>query len=289
MNRRLPPFLLALWLVAPACAVNPQPVSTPTLPVRESRSSVMLHGKPLELHLSATTGRAPADALILYASGDGGWFGAAVDMFRQIAVAGYSTVGFSSRAFLKLDRPNGRLVDPQQLASEYEQILVGSRGALHLGPDTPVILTGWSRGAAFAVLAASERGAPRPLQGVVAIGLSDGEDLEVNGPGDGTDDDAPTQGPGHWPFLPYERIARLGPVRCAVIQASGDSYLPASRARDLFGPDTPVRRFYAVDAKNHRFSGGKDAFDRALLDAIHWMASTPVAEGSREASTRDGR
>ena len=117
MSGRLPSFLLALLLVVPACAVNPRPVNTPTLPVRESRVSVMLHGKPLELHLSVPTGRAPADALILYASGDGGWFGAAVDMFRRIAGAGYYTVGFSSRAFLKLDRPKGRLVNPEQLAS----------------------------------------------------------------------------------------------------------------------------------------------------------------------------
>ena len=46
-------------------------------------------------------------------------------------------------------------------------------------------------------------------------------------------------------------------------------------ARRLFWPDTDRRRLYAIDAKNHRFTGGKAAFDAALLDALHWIASQP--------------
>jgi hypothetical protein len=79
-----------------------------------------------------------------------------------------------------------------------------------------------------------------------------------------------------WPFDTYGRIAQLDPVLCAVIQATKDNYLPAASARQLFGPDTPRRRFYSINANNHRFSGGKAAFDAALLDAIRWMVSQPV-------------
>ena len=70
------------------------------------------------------------------ATGDGGWFGAAVDMFRQIGQAGYVAVGFSSRAFLKIERPRGALVSAAQLAVEYEQILMHARGALGLDATT---------------------------------------------------------------------------------------------------------------------------------------------------------
>ena len=270
---RGPIALVTLVLFVPGCTVNPRPFSSPIVPVREISSSVMLHGTPLELHLSTPQGPAADDVLVLYASGDGGWFGTAVDMFHRVGRAGYYTVGFSAKAFLKLERPKGAPVNPEQLAEEYGQILARSREAMQLSPNTPAILTGWSRGAAFAVLAGSEPGAPANLRGVIAIGLSDGEDLEVNGPADETDDDTSSQGLRRWPFEPYRRIARLAGIPCAVIQASGDSYLAASRARVLFGPDTPARRFYSIDARNHRFSGGKDAFDRALLDAIHWMTS----------------
>jgi hypothetical protein len=34
-----------------------------------------------------------------------------------------------------------------------------------------------------------------------------------------------------------------------------------------------MRRFYEVNAKNHRFSGGSAAFDLALADVLKWMSS----------------
>jgi hypothetical protein len=245
---------------------------------REWSTTVLLHGKPLDLHLAAPRSPAVDHVVVLYASGDGGWWGAAVDMFHQIATAGYYAVGFSSRAFLKVERPRGGLAGAAQLAAEYEQILTRARGALGLDPTSHAVMTGWSRGAAFAVLAASEPAAQSDVLGVIAIGLSDGEDLVING-GDDETDDGPVSGEKRRRlFDPYARIARLAPVPCAVIQASGDNYLPAASARQLFGPDTPLRRFYTIEAKNHRFSGGKTAFNAALLDAIHWIVSQPLQE-----------
>lgn len=86
-------------------------------------------------------------AMVLYASGDGGWFGAAIDMFHQIGNAGYFAVGFSSRAFLRIEHPHGSLVTAAQLTAEYDQILSQARVALGLGPTTRAVLTGvvaWS-------------------------------------------------------------------------------------------------------------------------------------------------
>ena len=118
--------------------------------------------------------------LVIYASGDGGWFGTAVDMFKQIAADGYYAVGFSSRSFLRIDEPRGALVDVGELADEYARITSGARRALGLDDRVPVILTGWSRGAAFAVLVASEPAPQGPVAGVVAIGMTAGENLRVD-------------------------------------------------------------------------------------------------------------
>jgi dienelactone hydrolase len=265
--------LVALELTTTGCASNPRPVEPAIRPAVERSATVMLHGKALDLHLSAPQGGPTADALVLYASGDGGWFGAAVDMFHRIGSAGYYTVGFSAKAFLKIDRRPDTPMNPEQLAAEYEQILDTARRELRLHPGTEVVLTGWSRGAAFAVLAASAQGAPRGIRGVLAIGLSEGEDLEINGPADESDEGAATETHDYWPFEPYALMALL-PFPCAVIQATRDNYLAAARARTLFGSDTAKRRLYAVDARNHRFSGGKDAFDGALLDALGWITSS---------------
>jgi dienelactone hydrolase len=264
--------LVALELATTGCTMNPRPVAPAILSAVERSSAVILHGKSLDLHLSAPQGGPTANALVLYASGDGGWFGAAVEMFHRIGGAGYYTVGFSAKAFLKIDRQPDTPMNPEQLAAEYEQILDTARRELRLQSGTAVVLTGWSRGAAFAVLAASAQGAPRGVRGVLAIGLSEGEDLAIDGPADESDEGTAAETRNHWPFEPYALMALL-PFRCAVIQATRDNYLAAARARTLFGSDTEKRRLYAIDARNHRFSGGKDAFDRALLDALEWISS----------------
>lgn len=266
-------FAVALSVVS-GCSILPRPRTSGTIATREFSTTVLLHGKALELHLAAPQTPSAAHVVVLYASGDGGWFGTAVDMFRQIGKAGYFAAGFSSRAFLKIERPRGTLVNATQLAAEYEQILAQARSAMGLDATNRTVLTGWSRGAAFSVLVASEPAPQDPVLGVIAIGLAEGEDLKISGADDETDDGGRTSiERRQWPFDTYALIARLGPVPCAVIQATHDNYLPATRARELFGPDTPLRRFYAVNAKNHRFSDGKPAFDAAFLEAIRWVAS----------------
>ena len=125
-----------------------------------------------------------------YASGDGGWFGAAVDMFRTIAADGYPTVGISSKAFMKLAHRTP--LKPETLTAEYLAILARAREALGLAADTPVVLTGWSRGASLAVITAAQPIARPAVRGVVAIGLTHGEDLKVDGEADETDDDPVT-------------------------------------------------------------------------------------------------
>jgi hypothetical protein len=263
---------------AGGCASNVPPATEGSPAPRVTSGRVTLHGRPLELHLAAPVRADASRVLVLYASGDGGWFGAAVDMFRTIAGAGYYTAGFSSRAFLRLERPKGSLVSAEQLAEEYERIIGDAHSLLSLAPDVPTIVTGWSRGASFAVLVASEPLLKPHLAGVVAIGLAEGEDLAVS---DDDDDEGGANGaPQVWPFEPYKRIPEIDPLPCAVIQASGDNFLPAARAKTLFGPETPLRRFYTVEASNHRFSGGRTAFASDLLDALRWARGHGVPQGA---------
>jgi len=268
-------FVLYLTLSgAVACAthgVSPAEVAKPV----ELKVEVPLHGKPLTLHLTKPAAALDPNVLVLYASGDGGWFGTAVDMFHEIGRAGFAAVGFSSRAFLRIDRPRHKTLDPLQLAAEYAEILDRAQETLGLAASSKAVLTGWSRGAAFAVLASGETPMSSRTRGVVAIGPSDGEDLAVSEAGD--DEGEPTQAGRPWPFLPYRRIASLGALPVAVIQATHDQFLPAAGGRALFGADTASRRFVAIEAKNHRFSGGKEAFAAAFQEALRWTASVPSA------------
>ena len=215
----------------------------------------------------------PNDPLVLYASGDGGWFGAAIDMFKTAAARGYPAVGFSARAFLRIEQPHHAALDARHLADDYAIILTHARRELRLAPETPAILMGWSRGAAFATIAASEATAPDRVLGIIAIGLAADENLRVD---EDDDDNGPSGTRGKTTasdvLRPYERLRQAEPMRCAVIQATGDGYLPASDARELFGPDTEERHFYSVQARNHRFSGGRAEFAGALTSALSWVA-----------------
>ena len=265
-------LILAAVSATEACAVAATSHFEAPRAARESVTPVSLHGKPFDLHLALPATLTRRDILVVYASGDGGWFGAATDMWRQIARAGYATAGFSSRALLRIERAPGSTLDPAQLAVEYGVIVANARQALGLPPDARVILAGWSRGAAFSVLVGANEGFHDTL-GVLAIGLADGEDLTVDGSGDDSDDGNAAPGVRQWPFDTYALVSGLAHP-CAVIQATHDNYFPAADAQRRFGPDTSVRRFYSVDARNHRFSGGKATFDAALLEALQWIAST---------------
>lgn len=266
-------LVLVCIVVSSACAMATTAPAGRATAVHESVITTVLHNKPLELHLAAPTSPLRNDLLIIYASGDGGWFGSAVSQWRQFARAGVATVGFSSRAFLRIERPPGAALDAPRLATEYQQIVRDAKRAMGLPDAAQVVLTGWSRGAAFAVLVGSESAFGNTLAGVIAIGLADGEDLAISDDDDDDDGSASTAGR-RWRFDTYARLAELT-VPCAVIQATHDNYFPAANARQRFGPDTPTRHFYAVEAKNHRFSGGTDVFNASVLDALHWLA--PVA------------
>ena len=267
------------------------PVPPASVATRETSTTVSLHGRPLVLHLAAPAvpGPAPPATLVLYASGDGGWFGTAVQMFRVLAAGGQPAVGLSSRAFLKLERPGRARLSPEQLRLDYAVILDRARQALALPPETPAILTGWSRGAAFAVLAAAEADGPAAPAGVVAIGLADGEDLAIDGPEDETDDrhrpivptrsSAAARSPAPAPaaFAPYDALAHSVDAPAAVVQATGDGYLPAAQARALFGAEGPARRFFEVPGRNHRFDGASEELVTALSQALQWIVAGVAA------------
>jgi len=263
--------------MAPGAACAPRPVLPSGERIHEFTSQASLHGSELTLHLAQASSDA-ARPLVVYGSGDGGWFGAAIGMFDLIAAAGYPAAGFSSRALLKIEQAGHASLSGQQIAESYHVILDAARRDLGLPLNTPAVLTGWSRGASLAVVAASEPDIDPAVTGIVAIGLPREDQLDTE-PGD-DDDPAPvsdalaTRGRNAArERLMYPLLARVAPRRSAVVQATGDRYLPATEARALFGADSDVQRFFAVPAGNHRFSGGRPALRQALLDALTWAGA----------------
>jgi hypothetical protein len=243
--------------------------------LHEVSTKVRVHGEDLTLHRAwPAVPVTAATPIVLYASGDGGWFGSAVTMFRTIAASGVPTVGFSTKAFLAIERRWSRPLTVAHVVEGYQRIIDSVRSELGVAADTPILLTGWSRGAALGVIVASSHAVDPAVIGVVAIGLAADEQLDVEGD---TDDDiepgASAQSSQNLSLDMYPLIARIAPRRSVVIQATHDNYLPAARARSLFGTDSAVKRLVEINARNHRFGGGEDAFAAALREAVGWASS----------------
>lgn len=207
--------------------------------------------------------------LILFATGDAGWFGVSGTIFEHLADEGYAIAAFDSRAVLKPVKHSGKLIEIPAAASAVDSILVQARVALGLPETTPVIVTGFSRGANLVVFTAGVESLQHHLLGALAIALTRETDFlrapdEAHRPPSVQIDDKGR-------IQTYPAIALAGSIPFAVIQSEGDSYVPAEEARQLFGPDSPTRRLYEVDARNHGFSGGRDELIRDLDDALEWI------------------
>ncbi|MEZ5420386.1 MAG: hypothetical protein R2708_24015 [Vicinamibacterales bacterium] len=210
----------------------------------------------------------PTAPLVLYASGDGGWFGAAVDMWRLIAAAGYPVVG-CSRAF---PRTSG-LIEPRSTwlgwPPEHGD-LIAAPGGRRRRVVAPGRAGGWSRGASLQRAGRRTSALAGDLQGAVAIGLAEGEDLQVDDSDDDSDDGAPAAGAGRWPFDNYAHLAALHVPR-------GD---PGHRRRLLpRGVCPPAARPRHGDPPALRHRGAEPSllgrghvFVAALTDALAWEA-----------------
>lgn len=231
--------------------------------VRLFPASVRLHGHALPLHLSSGfEGRRP---LLLYATGDGGWLGRDVDLFNKLVPAGYPVAGFSARFYLS-HLPNGQSQEsPEDLGTDYAIVADAALAALHLPPETPLLLVGKSRGADLAVVAASDARMKPRVAGILAVALTAEE--EYVSPLAGQARPHPEM------VHPYQLLPSLTTVPVIVIQSTADQYLSAADARRLFGPDTADRRLRPITAANHSFDGALDVLYDEVAQGLQWLMS----------------
>jgi hypothetical protein len=250
-------FVVLVALSVAACATVGMPPSGSS--AIEFDTTVRLHAHDLTLHLTA--GQPRSVPLIVYATGDGGWWGKDKAIFRALETWGYPVAGISSRAYLKHLNDGNRLLRPAQVASDFSAIVTASKTALGLPESTPFVLVGKSRGAGLEVAAASASRFNGRLRGILAVGLT-GEEEYV----DGATGDAPQV-----PLRTYQTLPAIGRTRVAVIQSSRDQWVPANEARELLGPDTSSRRLFTVDSRDHNFGGALPTLYRDMERSFDWI------------------
>ncbi len=248
MNRLLPAALL-IFLAGCTCQVKIPGNIGPA----QNRDLIAIYHHPLELRLSRP--QKTRDTLVVYATGDGGWRGLDKEIFEWISAWDYPVVGFSSKNYLRDLEYIRDTTTPRRLVRDFEKIIRFAEQKFEMPETTRVILVGLSRGAGFAIVAAGQGELKSNLAGVVAVALIKEEEHVVRYR---RQRGSPTDQPKRevLKIQTYEYLPRIDPVPVVVIQSTHDSYLPASDARRLFGPDTDTRTMIPITAKNHRFTGG---------------------------------
>ncbi len=237
-------------------------------PRRTFDTRVTLRQRPVVVHMSSDATRRP-DELVLYLTGDAGWRGKDKDVYTRLQQWGYAVAGVSAPDYLKSLPGEAGTTTPSRLADDFVHITDVARHALALPGDLPVVLVGVSRGADLAVVAAGQSGLQPSLGGVVAIGLTREEEY-VHRRRRATE-----------ALELYQYLPQLGSIPLSVIQSTGDNYVPAREARQLFGADTPRRRLHAIEARNHSFSNARPKLYETLRASLVWLdrlghRTTPV-------------
>jgi len=227
-----------------------------------------------------TADSSPPAFLVVFASGDGGLRGVSKALLVHLSEQNYWVAGFSSPEAFKGIADDSKGQPNYAGARDRLVSIVGqAKQAMGLPDQTPIVITGMSRGANVVVAAAGDAVLKPGIAGAVAIALTrEFDDLTVpdtvmGGPGVRADDQGRLQ--------TYPSLQRLGEMRLAVIQSTNDSYVRSSESRRLLGPDTPTRRLYEIESKNHSFGGGKEPLMRALDDAMAWVGHSGGASSSK--------
>lgn len=273
MRHRIAGFIAAALIATSCAAIGPKPG---VYDVKDVEAK--LPHRSMEVTLVAPAAHGASKPLVLFATGDAGWFGTSSTILKHIAERGYPVAAYNSRKVVADIKSHGGIIKLNEGVADLEALAVFAKKQLGLAPETPTIVAGFSRGASMVVFAAGDPKIQKDAAGAVALALTREADY-LRAP------NAAQRPPGievdeKGRVLTYPAISRLGPLPIAVIQGANDKYVPAAESRRLFGPDTTTRRLFEVAGASHGFGGKTDEMLGDLDAALDWISSRPSGGAS---------
>ena len=214
-------------------------------------------GPTLNLHLYQQE-HAENQPLVIFSSGDGGWSPFCADIAAHIAATGTTVVGIDIKSYLVSFATPQKPITADDLTRDYDTIARLSLAQHGIDSKAPLVLAGWSLGADYSVIVASDHGLDIPVSRIVAISLplygerawrpTDSIIYFTHG----------TPNEKVFDIRPY--LNKLNEVPIVFLNAINDTFAPFHEGQALYQATPGAKRFYAVKASGHHFEGGEKEF-----------------------------
>ncbi len=238
------------------------------------RMTVYLHGRPLRLKVwdpPPTAPRRPVQVLVT--SGDLGWWGISGDLPTHLRAEGYRVIGLNAQTYeVTFTGGHSRQIQPGQIAGDYDTIMEAA--SVDTVYPARFVSVGVSEGAGLAVIAMAEPGASALCDGVITLGLPMRTALAWRW----TDFTSwISKGEPHEPEVATGDYLPHMTAPLVEIHSIHDEYDRIENVRAIVGLDPGPKRFIAMDARNHRFSGRIKQVLALVDSSIVWFDSLRAA------------
>lgn len=232
--------------------------ATPT----PGRNSVSVRGQAQNIYFYPAQG--VLRGAVIFAPGDGGWRGMAIDIAQAVSRAGYEVYGVDTKRYLESFTGKTALTETDVM-SDFQEI------AAWVHQDRPgrISLVGWSEGAGLCLLGAASPTAKGTFTGLITLGLP-----EKNILGWRMADYLSwitKQTPNEPVFRSIDYMNRVAPLRLWMLQSTRDEYVPLDKSRELFAAASEPKRFSAIQASNHRFDDSQKELYRLIEEGLQWL------------------
>ena len=214
-------------------------------------------GKPLHLQLYQQE-NAANQPVVIFTSGDGGWSPFCADIAAHIATDSITVVGIDAKEYMTTFATPQHPLAPEEVTHDYDTIARLSTAHAGIDSKAPITLAGWSLGASYSVLVASQPQFTFPVSRVVAISLPVYGELAWR----------PTDAiiyvthrrPNEKTFETLDYLKNLNQTPIVFLNATNDDTSPFNEAQSLYEAAKCSKHFYAVKASGHHFEGGEKEF-----------------------------
>jgi hypothetical protein len=229
--------------------------------IPQMQNTIDIRGKNQQLNLYGHAGGDP----VIVSSGDLGWAGLTVHVAEFLSSKGYYVVGFNSKSYLASFTSGNSTLKPADVPCDFGTLIALARQNSSVKP----ILVGISEGAGLSVLAATDPEVKTSIQGILALGLPDQNEL-----GWKWQDFTiwiTKKTPNEPSFMVEDIIAKVSPLPLAEIHSTHDEFLPLEKAKAMFSLAGEPKKMWVIEASNHRFSEHRPELDHRILEAFDWI------------------